>query len=154
MKKLLFILMAVLSLCACSSNDDSVAEVSNKFSVDGKDYPIEQITVGGYFIKVKSGNYTLNAITNDRVTLGKKNYLTAYPSFNAGVWKDHGDVYGSGEFTFKCDNEDITKSSYLLIKENDEDNRIYIEALFGNGTKTVTLTYFGTVDISHIVKKE
>lgn len=145
--------MAVLSLCACSDSEDP-AEVSNKFTVDGKDYPIEKITVGSYYIEVKSGNYTLNAITNDRVTLGKKNYLTAYPSFNAGVWKDYGDGYGYGEFTFKCDNEDITESSYLLIKENDEDNRIYIEALFGNGTKTVTLTYFGTVDISHIVKKE
>lgn len=145
--------MAVLSLCACSDSEDS-AEVSNKFTIDGKDYPIEQITVGGYYIEVKSGNYTLNAITNDRVTLGKKNYLTAYPSFNAGIWKDHGDEYGYGEFTFKCDNKDITKSSYILMKENDEDNRIYIEALFGNGTNTVTLTYFGTVDISHIVKKE
>lgn len=145
--------MAVLSLCACSDSEDP-AEVSNKFTVDGKDYPIEKITVGSYYIEVKSGNYTLNAITNDRVTLGKKNYLTAYPSFNASVWKDYGDGYGYGKYIFLCDHENLSESSYLLIKENDEDNRIYIEALFGNGAKTITLTYFGTVDISHIVKKE
>lgn len=151
MKKLLIILMAVLSLCACSDSEDS-AEVSNKFTIDGKDYPIEKITVGSYNIEVKSGKYTLNAITNDRVPLGKKNYLSAFRAFNAGVWEEHEDGYG--EYIFLCDHENLPESSYLLIKENDEDNRIYIEALFGNGTKTVTLTYFGTVDISHIVNKE
>ena len=151
MKKLLFILMAVLSLCACSDSEDP-AEVSNKFTIDGKDYPIEKITVSSYNIEVKSGKYTLNAITNDRVPLGKKNYLSAFRSFNAGVWEEPEDGYG--KYIFLCDHENLSESSYLLIKENDEDNIIYIEALFGNGTKTVTLTYFGTVDISHIVKKE
>ena len=143
--------MAVLSLCACSDRE-APAEVSNIFTIDGKDYPIEKITVGSYNIEVKSGKYTLNAITNDRVPLGKKNYLSAFRAFNAGVWDEHEDGYG--EYIFLCDHENLPESSYLLIKENDEDNRIYIEALFGNGTKTVTLTYFGTVDISHIVNKE
>lgn len=145
--------MAVLSLCACSDSEDS-AEVSNKFTIDGKDYPIEKITVGSYYIEVKSGKYTLNAITNDRVLLGKKNYLSAFRSFNAGVWEEDKYSYGNGKYIFLCDPENLPESSYLLMKENDEDNRIYIEALFGNGTNTVTLTYFGTVDISHIVKKE
>lgn len=145
--------MALLSLCACSDNEDP-AEVSNKFTIDGKDYPIEKITVGSYKIEVKSGKCTLNAITNDRVLLGKKNYLSAFRSFNAGVWEEDKYSYGYGKCIFLCDHENLPESSYLLIKENDEDNRIYIEALFGNGTKTVTLTYFGTVDISPIVKKE
>lgn len=112
------------------------------------------MTVGSYNIEVKSGKCTLNAITNDRVLLGKKNYLSAFRSFNAGVWEEDKYSYGYGKCIFLCDHENLPESSYLLIKENDEDNRIYIEALFGNGTKTVTLTYFGTVDISPIVKKE
>ena len=124
--------MAVLSLCACRDSEDPV-EVSNKFTIDGKDYPIEKITVDSYNIEVKSGKYTLNAITNDRVPLGKKNYLSAFRAFNAGVWEEHEDGYG--KYIFLCDHENLSESSYLLIKENDEHNRIYIEALFGNGTK-------------------
>lgn len=39
MKKLLFILVAIVSLCACSSDDDS--SVKNQFIFDGKAYQID-----------------------------------------------------------------------------------------------------------------
>lgn len=44
--------------------------------------------------------------------------------------------------------------SLLILKHQTHTRILGKSILLQDGTKTVTLTYFGTVDISHIVKKE
>lgn len=38
----------------------------------------------------------------------------------------------------------MDKNSYLTIKNNDEDNRTYIEVYINDGEKTIKATYLGT----------
>lgn len=61
MKKLLFILVAILSLCACSgSDDDSRSRLFNLITYDGKSYRVDSVTLT-YDMKLYmySGNYVL-----------------------------------------------------------------------------------------------
>uniref|UniRef100_UPI0025F107DE hypothetical protein n=1 Tax=Prevotella sp. TaxID=59823 RepID=UPI0025F107DE len=140
MKKLLITLMAVLSLCACSSNDDS--SVSNQFLYDGKVYQIDSAYINHYVMILYSGEYHRFSVTTARVEIGKKNFLKDLGSEailceydkdgNEGylhLWGSHGSK--------------MDKNSYLTIKNNDEDDRTYIEVYINDGEKPIKATYLG-----------
>ena len=132
--------MAVLSLCACSSNDDS--SVSNQFLYDGKVYQIDSAYINHYVMILYSGEYHRFSVTTTRVEIGKKNYLKDLGSEailceydkdgNEGylhLWGSHGSK--------------MDKNSYLTIKNNDEDDRTYIEVYINDGEKPIKATYLG-----------
>lgn len=143
MKKLLFILMAVLSLCACSSNDDDSrsANVTNQFVYDGKSYPIDKALIHSRGVTLYSGDkYTLEVYNCDFET-GKKNYLSAFEYAEAGIF-----IYlenGSQDYEYIWGFKDINESSYVTIKNNDEDNRTYIKVYINDGEKSIKATYLG-----------
>lgn len=132
--------MAVLSLCACSSNDES--SVSNQFLYDGKVYQIDSAYINHYVMILYSGEYHRFSVTTARVEIGKKNYLKDLGSEailceydkdgNEGylhLWGSHGSK--------------MDKNSYLTIKNNDEDDRTYIEVYINDGEKPIKATYLG-----------
>ncbi len=132
--------MAVLSLCACSSNDDS--SVSNQFLYDGKVYQIDSAYINHYVMILYSGEYHRFSVTTARVEIGKKNFLKDLGSEailceydkdgNEGylhLWGSHGSK--------------MDKNSYLTIKNNDEDDRTYIEVYINDGEKPIKATYLG-----------
>lgn len=132
--------MAVLSLCACSSNDDS--PVSNQFLYDGKVYQIDSAYINHYVMILYSGEYHRFSVTTTRVEIGKKNYLKDLGSEailceydkdgNEGylhLWGSHGSK--------------MDKNSYLTIKNDDEDDRTYIEVYINDGEKPIKATYLG-----------
>lgn len=144
MKKLLFILVAILSLCACSSSDDDSrsANVANQFVYDGKSYKIDSAYINHYVLILYSGKYHSLTFSTSNMEIGKKNYLSDIPEEvilyefdkdgNEGYlhfWGIHGSV--------------IDKFSYLTVKKNDEDNRTNIDAYVNDGEKDIKVTYLG-----------
>ena len=60
MKKLLFIMVAIVSLCACNSDDESRSSLTNQILYNGKAYRIDSVTFAyGRTIRMFSGNYHL-----------------------------------------------------------------------------------------------
>lgn len=61
MKKLLFILVAVLSLCACSGSDeDNRSRLFSQITYDGKSYRVDSVALGyGMKLYMYSGNRRL-----------------------------------------------------------------------------------------------
>lgn len=142
MKKLLFILMAVLSLCACSS-DDGEQEIRNVFTVDGKEYPIDRVRYSKWNVHLYSGEDCLDVYNLD-CELGKKCYLSAYESPEASVTKQqHNGVVESYELVLPAEEMDKS-SSYVWIKENENDNRTYIEVYVTSNRHKISARYLGT----------
>lgn len=137
--------MAVLSLCACSSNDES--SVSNQFLYDGKVYQIDSAYINHYVMILYSGEYHRFSVTTARVEIGKKNYLKDLGSeailYEFDKDGNEGYLHLWGSHGSKMD-----KNSYLIIKNNDEDNRTYIEVYINDGEKPIKATYLG------VAKKE
>lgn len=138
MKKLLFILVAILSLCACSSSDEE--SINNTFTLDGKSYQIDDVTLSIRGVMFHSGEYTLN-IYNCDYEVGKKNYLSAFKNAEALVMKGNG---WYGDILYSWDRDKIKEDSYVTVKENDDDNRTYVEAYINDGKKIVKAKYLGT----------
>jgi hypothetical protein len=140
MKKLLITLMAVLSLCACSSNDES--SVSNQFLYDGKVYQIDSAYINHYVMILYSGEYHRFSVTTARVEIGKKNYLKDLGSeailYEFDKDGNEGYLHLWGSHGSKMD-----KNSYLTIKNDDEDDRTYIEVYINDGEKPIKATYLG-----------
>ena len=132
--------MAVLSLCACSSNDDS--SVSNQFLYDGKVYQIDSAYINHYVMILYSGEYHRFSVTTARVEIGKKNYLKDLGSeailYEFDKDGNEGYLHLWGSHGSKMD-----KNSYLTIKNNDEDDRTYIEVYINDGEKPIKATYLG-----------
>lgn len=140
MKKLLFILVAILSLCACSSSDDE--SVSNNIVYESKSYPIEKACLDGRHLYLRfSGNYCVQVLNCD-FEVGKKNYLTAFEYALAFVGKVNNEHM---EYLYFWDTGKIKDDSYVTIKKNDEDNRIYIEVYINNGLKVLRAKYLGVL---------
>lgn len=137
--------MAVLSLCACSSNDDS--SVSNQFLYDGKIYQIDSAYINHYVMILYSGEYHRFSVTTTRVEIGKKNYLKDLGSeailYEFDKDGNEGYLYLWGSHGSKMD-----KNSYLTIKNDDEDDRTYIEVYINDGEMPIKATYLG------VAKKE
>lgn len=144
MKKLLFILVAILSLCACCSSDDDSrsANVTNQFIYDGKSYKIDSAYINHYVLILYSGKYHRLTFNTSHIQKGIKNFLSDISEEvilyefdkdgNEGYlhfWGIHGSI--------------IDKSSYLTIKNNDEDNRTSIEAYVNDGVKNIKVNYLG-----------
>lgn len=132
--------MAVLSLCACSSNDDS--SVSNQFLYDGKVYQIDSAYINHYVMILYSGEYHRFSVTTARVEIGKKNYLKDLGSeailYEFDKDGNEGYLHLWGSHGSKMD-----KNSYLTIKNDDEDDRTYIEVYINDGEKPIKATYLG-----------
>lgn len=148
MKKLIFILMAILSLCvSCSSSSDEDKTVKNAFVYDGKEYSITSVYLSNYHISINSGEYFL-AISNCDFEAGKKNYLTKFK--NALAYVGYEKVKETGEHTGETfhywgqEKSTISESSYVTIQNNDEDNRTHLEIYISDGEKTIKATYLGT----------
>lgn len=137
--------MAVLSLCACSSNDES--SVSNQFLYDGKVYQIDSAYINHYVMILYSGEYHRFSVTTARVEIGKKNYLKDLGSeailYEFDKDGNEGYLHLWGSHGSKMD-----KNSYLTIKNDDEDDRTYIEVYINDGEKPIKATYLG------VAKKE
>lgn len=143
MKKLLFILVAIFALCACSSNDDSnESGVSNVISYDGKNYAVNEVELSSYMLAMGSNDNAL-LINNCKLEVGKKNYLSGYERVQALFATSKED--GTSEVVHQWENTAITKDSYVTIKKNDEDNRTYIEVYINDGKKKIKATYLGTI---------
>ena len=132
--------MAVLSLCACSDSEDSA--ISNQFLYDGKVYQIDSAYINHYVMILYSEEYHRFSVTTTRAEIGKKNYLKDLGSEailceydkdgNEGylhLWGSHGSK--------------MDKNSYLTIKNDDEDDRTYIEVYINDGEKPIKATYLG-----------
>lgn len=132
--------MAVLSLCACSSNDES--SVSNQFLYDGKVYQIDSAYINHYVMILYSGEYHRFSVTTARVEIGKKNYLKDLGSeailYEFDKDGNEGYLHLWGSHGSKMD-----KNSYLTIKNDDEDDRTYIEVYINDGEKPIKATYLG-----------
>ncbi len=132
--------MAVLSLCACSSNDES--SVSNQFLYDGKVYQTDSAYINHYVMILYSGEYHRFSVTTARVEIGKKNYLKDLGSeailYEFDKDGNEGYLHLWGSHGSKMD-----KNSYLTIKNNDEDDRTYIEVYINDGEKPIKATYLG-----------
>lgn len=141
MKKLLFILVAIVSLCACSNDDDS--SVKNQFIFDGKAYQIDSAYINHYVMILYSGEYHRFSVSTTKVEIGKKNYLKdiGAEAMLCEYDKDGNEGYLHlwGSHGSKMD-----KNSYLTIKNNDEDKGTYIEVYINDGEKTIKATYLGT----------
>lgn len=77
MKKLLFILVAILTLCACSSDDDSRSSLTNQILYNGKAYRIDSVALGyGRQLFMYSGNFRLQVQDyQNRFELGNNNHI-------------------------------------------------------------------------------
>lgn len=132
--------MALLSLCACSSNDES--SVSNQFLYDGKVYQIDSAYINHYVMILYSGEYHRFSVTTARVEIGKKNYLKDLGSeailYEFDKDGNEGYLHLWGSHGSKMD-----KNSYLTIKNDDEDDRTYIEVYINDGEKPIKATYLG-----------
>lgn len=132
--------MAVLSLCACSSNDES--SVSNQFLYDGKVYQIDSAYINHYVMILYSGEYHRFSVTTARVEIGKKNYLKDLGSeailYEFDKDGNEGYLHLWGSHGSKMD-----KNSYLTIKNDDEDDRTYIEVYINDGEKPIKAAYLG-----------
>lgn len=143
MKKLLFLFMLLLSLCACSSSDDGDKEIRNVFTVDGKEYPIDRVRYNKWQVYLFSGENCL-WIYNLECDLGKKCYLSAYDSPEASVIKGQWNGYVESIDLGISPNEMDKSSSYVWIKENEEDNRTYIEVYITSKEHKISAKYLGT----------
>lgn len=135
--------MAILALCACSSDDESHnSNVANQFIYSGKSYKIDNVLIHSRGVNFNSGTKYVFSIYNCDFKSGKKNYLSAFKYVEAGLFvylengsEDKEHIWGSSK---------INESSYVTIKKNEEDNRTYIEVYINDGEKTIKATYLGT----------
>lgn len=132
--------MAVLSLCACSSNDES--SVSNQFLYDGKVYQIDSAYINHYVMILYSGEYHRFSVTTARVEIGKKNYLKDL-GLEAILYEFDKDGYEGYLHLWGSHGSKMDKNSYLTIKNDDEDDRTYIEVYINDGEKPIKATYLG-----------
>ena len=140
--------MAILSLCvSCSSSSNEDASVKNVFVYDGKEYPITSVHLSNYLILMKSGEYFFS-ISGCNFEIGKKNYLSKFKNALSDVGyenvKETGEHTGETFHYWGQDKSTISESSYVTIKNNDEDNRTYLEIYTSDGEKTIKATYLGT----------
>ena len=140
MKKLLFILVAMLSLCACSSSDDE--NVSNAFSFNGKEYQISKASISARGLHLSSNDYKLE-VWNCDFEIGKKNYLSAFDNALAFLSKANGEYQN---YVYMWNVGKIKDDSYVTIKKNEDDNRTYVEVYVDDGTKVVKAKYYGTIN--------
>lgn len=141
MKKLLFLFMLLL-LCACSSSSDEDIYVQDAFVCDGKKFPIDKVYQESSRIIFFSGSYEFH-INHIDYEKGKKFYMYTYENARANIaYYDLNDK-GSYKFYQVFDNKDIDHSSYVLVKDSEEDNRTYYEVYIRTAEHIVTARYLG-----------
>lgn len=141
MKKLLFLFMLLLSLCACSS-DDGDKEIQNVISIDGKAYPIDRVILGDREVFFYSARHELY-IGNVDIVRGKKSYLVDYNSVESDFTEtdEDGSPIWNGKRPLYA--KDIDKSSYVYTRANEDDTQTYIEAYIKTANHLYTATYSG-----------
>lgn len=144
MKKLLFILVAILSLCACSSSDEDgrSANVTNQFVYDGTSYKIDSAYINHYVLILYSGKYHRLTFSTSNIEIGKKNFLSDISEKVILCEFDKDGNEGYLHFWGMLGSV-IDKASYLTIKKHDEDNRTNIDAYVNDGEKNIKVTYLG-----------
>lgn len=134
MKKLLMVLIAVFTLCSCSSDDNDEITKRNTFRYENKNYPIDGVQIEKWGISLTSGYYTLS-IHNLDLKYGEK-YLLGNKESEAVLY-----YYGDGiqKASYVWDRFLIDKDSYIyIIKEN---GKTCIDAYVNDGKKSVRTIY-------------
>lgn len=161
MKKLLFILMPFLSLCACSSDDESRSSSTNQILYNGKAYRIDSVTLGyGRKICMYSGNYHL--VVQDYQSrfsteencfvqnLGSSFFDDTTNSRLCDEWSGVGNNY---HFTYDDGTESwgvaMGESSYVDIQKIGNQHSVSIMLTDNENSKRHTLkaTYLGSIKV-------
>lgn len=153
MKKFLLMLIAVFTLCACSS--DSYDDVKNEIIYDGNTHQINNVEMDKNRIWFYTSDGYWFTLNSEKITVGKKIYLIADEQLDSSFSKFHEpDSYADIVHSW-CNNEDynnkrITSDSYVLVKGSNDDNRYYIEVFLDDGVKYIRATYYGTPKLGYM----
>lgn len=136
-KNFLFLFIIGIVLAACGNNsgsDDVEYSITNKITYDGNSYDITNVVLDKSSIEVFSNECSFT-LTNYTFEIGKKNYLSSKDEKLSSIISTNKGVYIVGK---------VTPSSYVSIIDNPNDNRKQINIYISDGTKELSVSYFGT----------
>lgn len=145
MKKLLFLLIAIFSLCSCSSDGD---DVNNVVTYEGQTRSIKSVEMDSKTITIYTNDNYWFKLYSTKIKLGKKIYLIADEEFDSEFVEM--DTPTSGFIRYTWDYNNISKDSYIIVKGNKEDNRYHIEIFLTDNKKNISVTYLGTPKLGYM----